>query len=347
MRIWIDLSNSPHPLLFSPITRRLQELGHQVGITARDHAQTLGLTIDRWPDAAIIGGPSPKSRVQKARVMLERIGSLRQWARSFAADVALSHNSYGQIVAARTLSLNIVTAMDYEGQPANHVAFRLADKILMPVAMRGSAVRRQGATATRTRFYSGFKEEIYLGDFEPDMTALASIGVEADGRALVVARTPPTRAIYHRFENPLFVEAMEALGNDPGICLVVLARYPEQQKAIRALGLRQAVVPDHATDSRTLMHEADLVIGAGGTMTREAALMGIPTYSVFAGKQAAVDRELERQHRLQRLTSVDQLLPVKPRAVQPRTIQELRIRATDLVETFVDATLERARGRST
>ena len=30
-------------------------------------------------------------------------------------------------------------------------------------------------------------------------------------------------------------------------------------------------------------------------MTREAALMGVPTYSLFAGEQPAVDRELERQ----------------------------------------------------
>ncbi len=340
MRIWIDLSNSPHPLLFAPIIRRLEELGHKVGITARDNAQTVGLTLERWPDATIIGGQSPRSRAQKAQVMLERIRALRRWARRFGAEVALSHNSYGQIVAARTLGLRIVTAMDYEGQPANHVAFRLAHLILMPAALRDSAVRRQGATESRARFYRGFKEEIYLGDFEPDLSALASIGVEGDGRALVVARTPPSRAAYHQFGNPLFGQAIEVLGNDPGARLVVLARHAEQREAIRALRLTNVVVPDHVIDSRSLMHQADLVIGAGGTMTREAALMGVPTYSVFAGEQPAVDRELERQQRLLRLRSADQLLPVRLRPAQPRMVSELRLRATHLVDTFVDATLE-------
>ena len=94
--------------------------------------------------------------------------------------------------------------MDYEGQPANHLAFRLADVILMPEALRDSGVRRQGASDRRTRFYPGFKEEIYLGDFEPAPDVLASIGVPRDGRQLVVARTPPSRATYHRFENTLF-----------------------------------------------------------------------------------------------------------------------------------------------
>jgi uncharacterized protein len=347
VRIWIDLSNSPHPLLFAPIARRLEGLGHEIGVTARDNAQTVELTLERWPDAAIIGGQSPKSRAQKVEVMMARIPLLRRWARSFRADIALSHNSYAQIVAARVLGLPVVTAMDYEGQPANHLAFRLADVILMPEALRDSAARRQGATDRRTRFYPGFKEEIYLGDFEPDPAVPASLGIEPDGRPLVVARTPPSRAAYHQFGNPLFGEAIEALGNDPSARTVVLARHPEQREAIQALDLSNLVVPDHAIDSRSLMYHADLVVGAGGTMTREAALMGVPTYSVFAGDQPAVDRELEREGHLRRLGSADQLIPVKPRTANPRSVAELRARATRLVDVFVDATLEGRQDRKT
>jgi uncharacterized protein len=339
LRIWIDLSNSPHPLLFAPIARRLEELGHEVGITARDNAQTVELTLERWPEATIIGGQSPKSRAKKAQVMAQRVRDLGRWARGFRADIALSHNSYGQIVAARALGLRVVTAMDYEGQPANHLAFRLAHVILMPEALRGSGVHRQGASDRRTRFYPGFKEEIYLGDFEPDLGVLASIGVERGDRPLVVARTPPSRAAYHQFGNPLFGEAIEALGNDSSAQTVVLVRHPEQRQAIEALGLNNLTVPDHAIDSRSLMYQADLVVGAGGTMTREAALMGLPTYSVFAGEQPAVDRELEHDGHFRGLKSARELVPVKPRPTNPRTVAGLRQRAAGLIETFVDAPL--------
>jgi predicted glycosyltransferase len=341
MRVWIDLSNSPHPLLFAPITRRLEELGHEVGVTARDNAQTVELTLERWPEATIIGGQSPKSRVEKAQVMAQRVRDLGRWARCFRADVALSHNSYGQIVAARALGLRVVTAMDYEGQPANHLAFRLAHVLLMPEALRGSGVNRQGASDQRTRFYRGFKEEIYLGDFEPDLGVLASIGVERGDRPLVVARTPPSRASYHQFGNPLFGEAIEALGNDGNACVIVLVRHPEQRDAIQALGLTNLIAPNRAIDSRSLMYQADLVVGAGGTMTREAALMGLPTYSVFAGEQPAVDRELERQGRLRRLQSVEQVAKISARSKQPYSTTQLRARASEPVETFVEAILER------
>ncbi len=42
----------------------------------------------------------------------------------------------------------------------------------------------------------------------------------------------------------------------------------------------------------------DLVIGGGGTMTREAAVLGVPAYTYFAGKWGAVDQYLSDQHRL-------------------------------------------------
>jgi predicted glycosyltransferase len=57
-------------------------------------------------------------------------------------------------------------------------------------------------------------------------------------------------------------------------------------------------VPERAVDSLTLLALADLTIGGGGTMTRESALLGTPTYTVFAGRLAAVDEALIGQGRL-------------------------------------------------
>ena len=141
----------------------------------------------------------------------------------------MSHNSYAQIVAARTLGVPIVTAMDFEHQPANHLAFRLATLVLLPEALPGDIARRQGATRRKVRRYPGLKEAIYLGDFEPDPHVLTELGLGgSDEPALVVARTPPTRAIYHRFGNPLFVEALRVVTRQPHVRCVVLARHPEQ-----------------------------------------------------------------------------------------------------------------------
>ena len=43
MRVWIDLTNSPHVLVMRPVIENLHARGHEVEVTARDFAQTLGL----------------------------------------------------------------------------------------------------------------------------------------------------------------------------------------------------------------------------------------------------------------------------------------------------------------
>jgi predicted glycosyltransferase len=341
MKVWIDLSNSPHPLLFSPIAERLETIGHEVAITVRDNAQTLELARERWNLAEVIGGPSPGGRVAKARAILGRVGELTQWAREHRPDVALSHNSYAQIAAARRAGIRTVTAMDYEHQPANHLAFRLANTLLLPVAMATARIRCKGATRRKTRFYDGLKEEIYLGDFEPDEEMVTAIvGRRDPDDVLVVARTPPSGALYHRSDNPFFADVLCRVCSEPSVLCVVLARRPEQRRAIAALGLANVRLPDRALDARSLMHAADLVIGAGGTMTREAALLRVPTLSLFSGRRPAVDRWLEERGGLQHVDSLDDLPPVRPREHGPRDPAELRARGEKLVREFVGTVIE-------
>ncbi len=43
MRVWIDLTNSPHVLVMRPVIERLRADGHDVRVTARDFAQTIEL----------------------------------------------------------------------------------------------------------------------------------------------------------------------------------------------------------------------------------------------------------------------------------------------------------------
>lgn len=335
MRIWIDLSNSPHPLLFGPVAHRLEEAGHSVHITARDNAQTVELAQERWNDVAVIGGASPEGRRAKARAIYQRVVDLRRWAVALEPAVALSHNSYAQIVAARTLRIPAVTAMDFEHQPANHLAFRLARTVLLPQALEQLGLHRQGATPVKTRFYPGLKEEVYLGDFEPDATLRDQLGIGAD-RKLVVARPAPDQAVYHSFENPLFVDCVKTVLRDPRATVVVLPRRPEQGQAIAALGLQDCIVADRALDSRSLMSQAELMIGAGGTMTREAALMGVPTVSLFAGHRPAVDTWLESNGFMSIITDVAGLPALHPRPDGDR-LETLRRRGDMLVGHFCDA----------
>lgn len=340
MRVWIDLGNSPHPLLFEPVAAALERDGHEVAITARDNAQTRELTLERWPEAAVVGGPSPANRAGKAAAIGRRVARLRRWAATERPELALSHNSYAQILAARSLAIRAVTAMDYEHQPVNHLAFRLAHRVVLPEAFPAELAARQGARHGKLRRYAGFKEEIYLGDFEPDPGVARGLGIDAtEGRVLVVARTPPSGATYHRFGNPAFEALVDELERRDDCVAVLLPRNAEQGAALRERAAPNLVVPERAVDSRSLIHGADLFVGAGGTMTREAALLGTPTVSLYAGKRPAVEVELERRGALRLAASVAQVGPIARRETEPRTPAELRARAAGALDGFLAAAL--------
>lgn len=342
-KVWIDLANSPHPLLFAPIARRLEELGARVVVTYRDHAQTAELALERWPGATVVGDPSPPGRARKAAAIAARVAKLSRWAWRERPNVALSHNSYAQLLAARSLWISSVTAMDYEHQPANHVAFRCADRILLPEAVPDQAVRRQGAKASKVTRYRGLKEELYLADFEPDAGILERLGARRPaGGAVVVVRSAPAGAAYHPDENPILDDCLRALAARPDLVTVALARHGWQREHLRELALERLVVPAGAVDSRSLLHAADAFVGAGGTMSREAALLGLPTWSAFAGERPAVDRWLESEGRLRELSDPAQLAAIGPRTDAGADLDRLGREGERIRDIFVAAVLRAA-----
>jgi uncharacterized protein len=80
---------------------------------------------------------------------------------------------------------------------------------------------------------------------------------------------------------------------------------------VRALGLPRVVVPDRAVDGRSLVALADVLVSAGGTMNREAAVLGTPVWSVFEGRMGAVDELLVREGRLRLLRDPAEIEPAK------------------------------------
>jgi predicted glycosyltransferase len=89
-------------------------------------------------------------------------------------------------------------------------------------------------------------------------------------------------------------------------------------------------------DGANLIAASDLVISAGGTINREAAALGVPAASVYAGPWAAVDEELVREGRLERISGVDDLRNLvieKRRAANPR-------RSIEVIEEVVGLVFE-------
>jgi predicted glycosyltransferase len=321
MRVWIDLANSPHVPFFRALVDRFTAAGHEVEITARVFTETVPLARAARFTPHVIGKHGGRSIMLKGWHLMSRARKLAKWARNRRFDVAVSHNSYSQILAARMLRIKCVTLMDYEHQPANHLGFRLASRIIVPASFPATQLRRFGAAVGKVRRYHGTKEDVYLADFQPDpaFTArLCELGVNPDN-VMVLMRPPAVDALYHRFQNALFDEALEMLLKNENVRVVLLPRSESQRTAYS--GRQRVIVPAEPLPGPDLIAASDLVISAGGTINREAAALGVPAVSIYAGKWAAVDEDLINEGRLHRISETNDLneLPIQKKgSANPR-----------------------------
>lgn len=317
MRVWIDLTNSPHVLVMRPVIEMLRADGHEVKVTARDFAQTLQL-LDRFGlEHTAIGHHRGERLADKAVGLASRSAALVRFARADARvakarfDIALGHGSNDVSVAARLLRIPCSTTFDYEWAAVQHqVNCRLAQAVVVPDAIPPERLYRYGAKR-KIRAYEGLKEEYYLADFEPDPGVLGELHLDRT-RQIVVVRTPPEVSLYHRFENDLFADVLtrlRAAAANEGVQSVVMPRTAAQREQLRYVP--GFTVPERAIDAQSLIAYADLVISAGGTMNREAVALGTPVYTTFEGRFGAVDERLMAEGRLRKLTDAGELALTK------------------------------------
>jgi hypothetical protein len=337
VRVWIDVTNSPHVPFFRPLHARLLARGAEVFVTAREYAQTLELLAAAGIEHDVVGPPhGGAGAARKAVAMAGRLRALQRWAKGRRLELALAHASHELALTARSVGIPSAYAFDYEFARVQHgLGSRAASRVVVPEAIPADRLRPLGARPAKVRRYPGLKEEYYLAEFEPDRALPTALGLDPD-RVLVVVRTPPEVSLYHRHGNPLFRDVLHRLGADVGAHAVVLPRTREQRRDVLALGLPSLIVPERAVDAQSLVAAADLVVSAGGTMNREAVALGTPVYTTFAGRLGAVDEALVAAGRLRVLTSVDELVVEHAPPERARTRRDPAL-LLDLMLSALDA----------
>ena len=301
MRVWVDLTNTAHVPVLRPLVELLESDGHDVELTARPLSHTLELLDDWGHPYRAIGRHGGAGRAGKALAAAGRVRGLLRFARGRNFDFALGHASVDLPPAARLLRIPNTTMFDYEWATAQHnVVCRLANRVLVPDAIPAERLERYGARPPKLVQFEGLKEEYYLSDWEPDSSVVRQLGRRPPPHDLRRAHGPVVRALPRRLGER--AARPRAAGGSPtrSAQTVVLARTDEQRRAVRAVSER-FVVPDRAVDGSSLVAFADVLVSAGGTMNREAAVLGTPVWSIFEGRLGGVDERLVAEGRLKLL----------------------------------------------
>jgi predicted glycosyltransferase len=306
--IWIDVDNSPHVPLFAPIIRHYRGRGVGVVITARDHSQTIELLDLHGCGGTytVIGSHYGKSKINKIRGLLVRakqlVSHIKQQGRPIA--VAVSHGSRSMVLATKWLKIPVITMYDYEYTETG-IFNRFSDLVLVPDGIPNQMLDEIGLPAAKRRKYQGIKEELYAKDFLPDpdiRSRLLKQNRVPESSILVVLRPPAVSANYHfKKSEVLLDDVLHFLLNARNVFTVIVPRTAEQAKVLRRSianvpeSTGRSMILEEAVDGLQLAFASDLLISGGGTMNREAALLGVPVYSIFAGRQGALDRQMEAE----------------------------------------------------
>lgn len=312
-RVWIDLENSPHVLFFEPVIGELRRRGHEVVVTARRFCNTLPLARARGIAVQAIGRGHDTGRSKRLKRCFHVVRSLQLWrfARTQRFDVAASHVSRTQASAAARLGIPTWAAADYEHAFLGDMCSVRC--LMVPGVIPVEAFDRTGIPRAVIRPYDGLKEDVYLNGFRPAVDARRLLGVARD-EVLVLFRpssdnahygSDATRAVEHRL--------LQRLVRQDRIRIVVLPRTARQRRRWRALdGDGKLQILAAALDGPSAIHAADLVVSGGGTMAREAAVLGVPAISCFTGPLGAVDQFLARQDKIRLVRAVDDAERIEP-----------------------------------
>jgi hypothetical protein len=263
MKVWYDACTGKQVRYGVAIAQRLRGGGHEIILTTRKHPDTLALAKFLKEEFIVIGKYAPGSLLSRLRESLRRQLLFCKMFEKEIPDVAISHRSVELCRVAFGLGIpNISTHDTVHAEAINRLTMPLIDYLVISKALPKSSV--EGYGIKKIYRFDGVDEVAWIKNFEP------KIGYDYE-KPLIVIREIEERAAYAQGkENPtkILAKKLSSFGN-----VLFLPRY-------KRCALKGLLVPKDFIDSASLVSQADLVISAGGTIAREAALQGIPTIVV-------------------------------------------------------------------
>jgi uncharacterized protein len=311
----VDLLTPKQLLFFRPVIGELRARGHDVLATSRRYREVEQLSSLLGMDLQFVGARGGKEPVDQLRASLERMKSLLPKVEGFRPDVAVS------VASADCARISF-------GMRVRHVAVNdsphsmVADKLALPLSSH-----------LLTPWVIPYTAWYRFGLRKDDITRYRALDPAA-----WLKREPPTPADSRVRERPMILVRLEEsyapymMGTDeswPGTVLerlasqfkdfrlVALCRYQDQLERMRSKFGGSFEVPEKVVDGAAMIKRSDVFIGMGGTMTTEAALLGVPTISAYQGSGLYTERYLLSQKLLLKTQNLDTLTRYVKMALTP------------------------------
>lgn len=288
MKIWFDISNSPHVNMFNDLILDLENNGHSAIITTRPLANTIDLLTQRGLNYTVVGEHYGKNLYKKIFGYPIRVMQLRRFLKKNKPDLAVSQSSFHSPLTAKLLGIPSIYTNDNEHALGNLPAFYFASRIFIPETISIESITAKGISKRKVIQYPGVKEGIYLWKKAESLNIRRM--TRRNKNFKIYIRPEPLTAQYYKGKQNFLDETICELQEKYDI--VILVRDKTQLLHYKQAKFTKSFVPEKPLEFDFIVKNCDLFIGAGGSMTRELAVLGVPTISVYQDDLLEVDKYL-------------------------------------------------------
>ena len=270
MRIWIDITNTPHVNVLMPIIRHLEK-DHELIFTARDFSETLPLLKKNGITPIVYGNYKGKSRVKKMMGLLGRMWTMLFKLPKFDLALSLGGNYTSAIAFLRGNKSIVFSDNDISFK---FFSFAMGSYFIFPYYFKYQKVQKKYRIKdAQIKTFNGFKEDIYIAEFEPDPAFLDQLPF----RDFITIRPENLKASYVPKDSTTIVPQLFEVFKDKNI--LFLPRYEEEKKY--AEGYANVWYPNGPLSGLDVCYYTQAMLTGAGTFAREAALLGVPAVSFF------------------------------------------------------------------
>ena len=333
MKIWIDISNAPHVRFFKDIIQYFQDEGDDLIITARQFGDIHKL-MDMYGFDFISVGKHGVKLHEKLKESTARVNNLVDIVAHEKVDIALSKHSIELPRISFGLGIPSLYVLDNEyAEAANKLTLPLCDRLIAPKIIDMWKLISYGADPNKLIRYNGTSEILHFKSFKYNENIFEDMGLNIASQKTILMRPEPSLASYLDTDcrvsvlSPI-VEVLKDYAN-----ILLLPRFKEQAAIFE--GIENVTILKPPVDTSSIIKRCDLVIGAGGTMNREAAVLHTPVISCYPGVPLSVDQYYINQELMYRSNNPDEVVnKALSYLVNPKEHEE--IKHDDLFQIIID-----------
>jgi predicted glycosyltransferase len=282
LRVWVDILTPKQVLFFGPLIRELETSGAEVLATSRRYRE-VGPLADRADlELRYVGDRGAKGQEEQLLAATRRQVEMIPVVKEFGPSVAVSIASAVCARVAFGLGIKHIAVNDSpHSEVAGKLSLPLSYHLLCPWVIPYKAWEKFGIEKKQVTTYHALDPAAWL-----KRDPLRGPVPKLDSRKkTITVRVQESDAPYLARADMGWTDKLlsSLLSAFPDANLVALCRYDYQVDEVKSKFGSKWVVPDDVVSGHDLLAATDLFIGMGGTMTAEAALMGVPAISAFQG----------------------------------------------------------------